>query len=181
MASDEGEPPFERLYRETCRRMLAKGIVVCGGDVALAQDAVQEAYVICWRRMNSGQRVENWKAWLAVVVVRECLRALRGAPGTYPLADLEVAAREPEFAEHLDLKDAYRRVCGAIVELSDRQRSAVALCCLADLGAREAGRIMGIEAPTVRVHLTRARQALRPLWEELRELGVLEDRWGGEA
>ncbi|MEV8318504.1 sigma-70 family RNA polymerase sigma factor [Streptomyces sp. NPDC059900] len=178
MPSDSIGGAFDQLYRASYRRMLAKGIVVCGGNSAVAQDAVQEAFIRCWRRMNDvhGPPVENWHAWLSTVVVRECLAALRHQPGTLPLEGRDFSSTTPELAAHLDLKDAYRRVCGAIAQLSGRQRAAVALCCMADLDAKQAGAVMGVEAPTVRVHLSRARKTLGPLWAEFDSLGLFDDQ-----
>ncbi|MFJ1878674.1 RNA polymerase sigma factor [Streptomyces chartreusis] len=87
MSSDHVGPAFDQLYRASYQRMLAKDIGVCGGNSAVAQDAVQEAFIRCWRRMNDadGPSVEDWHAWLSTVVVRECLAALRRLPSTLPL------------------------------------------------------------------------------------------------
>ncbi|MBM7057887.1 RNA polymerase sigma factor [Streptomyces durocortorensis] len=181
MASDNIGPAFDQLYRTLYRRMLAKGIVVCGGNSVVAQDAVQEAFIRCWRRMKDvhSPPVENWPAWLSTVVVRECLAALRHLPNTLPLEGCDFSSTTPDLAAHLDLKDAYRRVCAAIAQLSEQQRAAVALCCMADLDANRAGAIMGIEAATVRVHLSRARRTLGPLWGEFDSLGVFDDQREG--
>ena len=183
MSSDNIGPAFDELYRASYQRMLAKGIMVCGGNSVVAQDAVQEAFIRCWRRMNDvhGPPVENWHAWLSTVVVRECLAALRRLPSTLPLEGRDFSSTAPELAAHLDLKDAYRRVCGAIARLSEQQRAAVALCCLADLDAKQAGAAMGVEAATVRVHLSRARKTLGPLWAEFNSLGIFDDQWEGGA
>ncbi|MGW7276207.1 RNA polymerase sigma factor [Streptomyces sp. NPDC054864] len=183
MSSDSIGPAFDQLYRASYRRMLAKGIVVCGGNSAVAQDAVQEAFIRCWRRMQDvhSAPVEHWHAWLSTVVVRECLAAQRQLSATLPLEDRDFSSTTLDLAAHLDLKDAYRRVCGAIAQLSEQQRAAVALCCMADLDAKRAGALMGVEAPTVRVHLSRARKTLGPLWAEFNSLGLFDDQREGGA
>ncbi|MEV0415146.1 RNA polymerase sigma factor [Streptomyces sp. NPDC050448] len=186
MADDHGPLDFDTFFRHSYQRLLAKAFVACGGNYALAQDVVQEAFIVCWRRMTgpAGHHppVTRWYAWLATVVVREALAALRRTPAHHPLEGIDPYAPLPEPAAHLDLKDAYRRACAAIARLSEQQRAAVALCCLADLSGADAAVEMGISASTVRVHLTRARRTLGPLWEELESMGVFDDPGeGGQA
>ncbi|MFD9326198.1 RNA polymerase sigma factor [Streptomyces sp. NPDC060065] len=170
---------FDSLYRQWYRTLVAKAFLVTGGGLNAAEDAVQEAFIQCWRRMHDPGKphVRFWGGWLSTTVVREALR--RRVPDLpFDLGCHDSAVVEPDLAVEVQLKDVYGRVCAAMAGLQERPRQAMALRCIAGLSAAEVAEEMGITQSTVRVHLADARRALEPLRDELRQLGIVDEEGG---
>lgn len=174
------EDAFDALYRTWYRALVAKAFLATAGHLGAAEDAAQEAFVQCWRRMNDpyGPPVQHWGGWLSATVVREALR--RRSPNVpLDLGHHDSAANTPDLAIEVQLKDVYRRVCVEMARLEERPRQAMALRCIAGLSTAEVAEEMGITQSTVRVHLAKARRALEPLRVDLRQLGIVDDEEGG--
>ncbi|MFJ9250307.1 RNA polymerase sigma factor [Streptomyces sp. NPDC101776] len=171
---------FDTLYRTWYRALVAKAFLVTAGHLNAAEDAAQEAFVQCWRRMNDpyGPPVQHWGGWLSTTVVREALRR-RSQEVPFDLGRHDSAVTAPDLAVEVQLKEVYRRVCDEMARLKERPRQAMALRCIAGLSTAEVAEEMGITQSTVRVHLAEARRALEPLRIELRQLGMLNDEEGG--
>lgn len=181
---DDDAKSLEDLFREWYPRLVAQALVISGGRLALAQDAAQESFLLCWKRMQATHLapVTNWPAWLRTTVVHEVLRLVKVNMRTEAVGEEAYARTAVEFdwAALVDLKDAYRKVCEYVASLSDRQREVIARCSIAGepLGAVAAE--MGITEGTARAHLYRARQALRPIWVELAAMGVFGEGERGQ-
>src|SRR3982074_698888 len=80
------EADFDRLYRESYRRILATLTAVLGGDVAAAEDCTQDTFVKAykaWSRWRPEKPAEAWLHRIALNVVlsqrrRERLPEARG-------------------------------------------------------------------------------------------------------
>lgn len=175
------EEEFDAVYREWYPRLLARASMVCGARRALASDAVQEAFIQCWCRMNDpdGAPVRSWGAWLTTTVLRKAIELRERHSGTALLDGIERPGRGPDPAELMDVKEGFLRVCAAITDLPGSQREVMVLHCLADLPTVEIARRLGIEPSTVRKHRSEARRKLGPLAVELKQLGLLGG--GGEG
>ncbi|WP_405876747.1 RNA polymerase sigma factor [Streptomyces sp. NBC_00005] len=171
------EEEFDALFRQWYRPLLAQAIFVCGGRRTLADDAVQEAFLQCWRRWNAPhlEPVRAWPAWLRTTVVREVLRLQKEARAVgFDAERHDQAAAEVDLASWMDARGAYRTVLERIVSLSDKQREVMGRCAIAGQSLGDAAKEMCIQVATARVHLHRARQALEDVRRELQELGVID-------
>lgn len=170
------EADFDALYRTLYRTLLAKAFLASGSCFQVAEDAVQEAFIQCWRRMNDPAKpaVEHWGGWLSVTVVREALRR-RGTEILFDLGEHDSAPAAPDVAVEVHLKEVYRRACAEMARLNERPRRAMVLRFLAGLSPAEVAEEMGIAQATVRVHIAEARRALEPLRAELAQLGIVSD------
>ncbi|CAL9668763.1 hypothetical protein SUDANB15_07338 [Streptomyces sp. enrichment culture] len=173
------EDAFDTLYRRWYRALVAKTFLVTGGRLDLAEDAVQEAFVQCWRRMTdpAGEPVEHWYGWLSITAVREALRR-RSTETVFDADRHDHAIHAPDLAVEVQLKEVYRRACTEMARLKKRPRQAMALRCIAGLSTAEVAREMGITQSTVRVHLAEARRALEPLRVDLTQLGIVNEGEG---
>jgi RNA polymerase sigma-70 factor (ECF subfamily) len=121
-----------------------------------AEDVVQEALVVAWRRLPSLRRPGAFPAWVRRAVLRRCLRRARR---WLPLVSLDTA---PEPAA--DDGAAELRVSSVLSRLAPRQRAVMHLTVIEGCSDAEIGALMGIAAASVRSHRRRARQRLEVLW-----------------
>ena len=153
MARDAAE--FDEFYRATSRRALRYGYAVTG-DLAEAQDVVQEAYTRAWRDWRHVERHPSPEAWVRLVVTRLATDRHRRRAGW-----LRAAARTgpppettgPPGDDTVLLTTALRRLPGHL-------RQALALHYLFDLSIAEIARETGAAEGTVKSWLSRGRAAL---------------------
>ncbi|MFJ1610964.1 RNA polymerase sigma factor [Streptomyces sp. NPDC088253] len=177
MTSPSVEEAFDALFRQRYRPLLAQAMFTSGGRRTVADDAVQEAFLQCWRRWHAThlEPVLDWHAWLRTTVVREVLRLQKEAGSVGFDTDAhDLAGPEIDWASWMDARGAYRMVLERIVLLSDKQREVMGRCAIAGQPLGDAAKEMRIQVATARVHLHRARQALEDVREQLRELGVID-------
>jgi RNA polymerase sigma-70 factor (ECF subfamily) len=154
----EFEPFFEREYPR-----LARALYLVAGDPVEAEDLAQEAMVRVYERWEHVRNTDSPAGYLyrtALNLHRSRLRRLavrtRRAIGLRPEPPADPAV-EAEVRDEVDR---------ALAALPDGQREAVVLVEWVGLSAEEAGRVLGIEAVSVRVRLSRARATLRTAMEE---------------
>jgi RNA polymerase sigma-70 factor (ECF subfamily) len=133
--------------------------VVSGGDQQLADDAVQAAWSVAWRKLGSLRDTERLKPWLVSVAANEarqaCRRQRRRSVVEIEMDPPDGLARDPaERAGALDLERALRH-------LSPDERSLLALRYEAGLDSSEIGRLVGRPAATIRWRLARLLARLR--------------------
>jgi RNA polymerase sigma-70 factor (sigma-E family) len=128
------------------------------GDVARAEDAVQEGLAKLWPRWHR-LRDENPYGYARRVVVNEALTAGRRRWRRQEL----LTDRPPDRAashgdERVEDRDALR---AALSTLPPRQRAVVVLRFVEDLGEAEVAQILGCSVGTVKSHASRGLAALR--------------------
>lgn len=122
-----------------------------------AEDVVQDALVVAWRRLDDVRGAASLPAWLRQIVVRRALRRarwrLRWVP--LPLEDT-VATGGGDEQRHRQLD-----LMAAIARLSARQRAVLVLTEIEGLSDASAAETLGIAEATLRVHRFRAKAELR--------------------
>ena len=152
------ERDIERLYRESAPQLWRSIYGFAGGRRHLAEDAVAEAFARAIERRNE---IRDPLAWIYRTAFRIASRELQQERRSPPPSPDPVPGIDPA-----DVQD----VLSALWTLSPNQRAAVVLHDQEGFTAPEVGRLIGISAATVRVHLFRARRRLREV------LGGEEDR-----
>ncbi|MGE5225895.1 MAG: RNA polymerase sigma factor [Planctomycetaceae bacterium] len=146
------DPHFRALYEREFDAVVRAAYLLCG-DAHLAQDASQEAFARAlarWRRLQHHPSPGGWVTTTALNVVR---RSLRRRPAEVPAEGVAIAA---------DLDDRLA-VRAAVRSLPRRQQEAVVLHYLLDLPVAETAAAMGVDAGTVKTHLSRARGSIARL------------------
>jgi RNA polymerase sigma-70 factor (ECF subfamily) len=141
-------------YRALAQRMV--------GDLALAEDLVQEAFVKLWTHAD---RVDPGKAkfttWFHRIVVNRCLNEKRKRT-IEPLPEGFDQPDESETAEDALVAAGDNAVLMAAVHaLPDRQRTAITLSYLDGLSNMEAAEVMDLKLKAFESLLVRARGKLR--------------------
>jgi RNA polymerase sigma-70 factor (ECF subfamily) len=154
---------FARIVAAYHADLVRVAFVVSGGSQDLADDAVQGAWSIAWRRLGTLRDPDRLKAWLVSVAANEARRVVR-RQRSWRVIRAEVveidrpdegAAPDPgERAGALDLERA-------LTHLSPDERALLALRYEAGLDSSEIAAIQGRPAATVRWRLARLRDRLR--------------------
>jgi len=150
MTASSDPPDIEELYAAHAAG-LVRQLFAYTGDVATAQDVVQEAFARALARWERVGRYDDPVAWLRRVawnLATSRWRRLRGAAGNIP--DRAVAGPGPDRVA----------LVAALSRLPATHRRAVVLHYLGDLATAEIARQEGVAESTVRVWLHRGRIAL---------------------
>jgi RNA polymerase sigma factor (sigma-70 family) len=128
-------------------------------DGDLAQDAVQAAWPIAWRRLGGLREPERLRQWLMAIAANEARQLLRRqrrhAVTEIAAADVGSSCADPgSQAASIDLRAAMAR-------LSPDERALLSLRYVAGLDATEIGRTLGLSSSGVRSRLSRLIAHLR--------------------
>ncbi len=146
------------------------------GNMADADDAVQDAFVKLYAHMTSYRADLSFDAWFSRMIVTTCLDQLKarkrgvGRWSTALAADVAawVASAEPSADRRLQAQDAVRTLTAAAHRLPPKQRDVFLLTHSREMAPREISQTLGMNVATVRVHLFRAVRRLRAVLESHR-------------
>jgi RNA polymerase sigma-70 factor, ECF subfamily len=146
------QPLLEPAYR------LAVGMLQ---DRSLAEDAVQEAAVKAWRKLDQLREGSEVRPWFLGIVANECRNTRRGRWWQVLKSDTarsSAQAHEERVAQGLDLRNALKR-------LRPEQRLVVVLYFYLDLPLREIASITNASFAAVRGRLYRGLRELKSDFE----------------
>jgi len=132
--------------------------VICG-DQDMAQDAVQAAWPIAWRRLGSLRDPARLRPWLMAVAANEVRQAMR-RQGRHHVVEIEVADLGSSHGDPA-ARSALTDLAVALRRLSPEDRTLLALRHVAGFDATEIGRELGMSASGVRSRLARLLERLR--------------------
>jgi RNA polymerase sigma-70 factor (sigma-E family) len=142
---------FFQASWEPCLR----AVVAVTGSPQLAEDQVAEAFARAWGSWRKVRRHPAPRAWVVRTALNTGASWWRRRSRELPLADHDVTA-EGDIDAGLDTT-----LLTAIWRLPARQREVIALRIFLDLDTATIARQLGIEAGTVRMHVSRGVAALR--------------------
>jgi RNA polymerase sigma-70 factor (ECF subfamily) len=148
---------FDEFYRGSRQRLLGF-VYALTGNLAEAQDAVQEAYIKAWQRWSTVRGYDDPEAWVRVVASRVAVsrwRSLRSRARAY----LRHGADDSTPAPSTDTV----AVVAALRRLPEEQRIALALYYLLGMPVAEVARETAAPVGTVKARLSRGRAALAGL------------------
>jgi RNA polymerase sigma-70 factor (ECF subfamily) len=129
------------------------------GDRDLVDDALQDTFVEVWRRPDRFEGRGEVGAWLWGIAIRRLIDGLRKRKPTFSIRPRH--EMEPSAEEQVLLNVEYGDLGGALERLAPELRAVVQATVLDGLTTREAGRLLGIPAGTVKTRMMRARAQLR--------------------
>ena len=150
---------FEALYTRHAPWLLIRLSSRCA-DRSTVDEVLQDTFVEVWRGARRWSGRGEVGAWIWGIAVHRLLDRLRRRPplavalGTY---DERMASAEEEVL----LGVQYGDLGGALDRLSPELRAVVQATVLDGLTTREAARLLGIPAGTVKTRMMRARAVLR--------------------
>jgi RNA polymerase sigma-70 factor (ECF subfamily) len=146
-------------------------------DVAEADEAVQDAFIRAFTRLETYRDEHPFEVWFTRILVNACVDRQRARQRrmrrVVAMEDMPVepAASRSFSPERRATGRAWRDAVNAAVEhLPARQREVFVLCHLGDHTPRDVSMMTGMRESTVRVHLFRAVHKLRAALEAWRDL-----------
>ncbi len=155
---------FEQLYRRHRDRIYGLIWRLCGGDGALAEDMLQEAFVRAWQKLDSFRGESRFFTWLHRLSVNVALsdrrsrvrRARFESPMEEEAERTAIGARDVTAGKRADLEQA-------IAQLPERARAVLVLHDVEGYGHAEIGRMTGMAEGSSKAQLHRARKLVRQL------------------
>ena len=145
-AGVDGGTAFESELRGSARAMLQFAEFVLD-DISAAEDALQDAFVIAWRRRKTLKDEADFRAWLRRVVLRECLRWRRHPMfRVLALRDRVIAQADPEATTQRD-------AATDVLRLSPRARAVALLHFYEGLTVAQVAAELGMAASVVKTRL----------------------------
>jgi RNA polymerase sigma-70 factor (sigma-E family) len=146
------------------RLPLTRLAVLLLGDVASAEDAVQEVFAKLWSRADLLDKVASPPAYLRTAVVNRARSVQRRRKTEREYRAVFVPDVEPAEATAM-LPLEYREVAVAVRELPTRQREVLTLRYWADLSEADIAQTLGVTRGTVK---SAASRGMRTLTERLK-------------
>jgi RNA polymerase sigma-70 factor (ECF subfamily) len=154
------EEAFERHQSE-----LLGTLYYLVGNLEDARDALQEAFVKCWRHQDKVAEVQNLKAWIFRIALNtgRDLRETAWRRKRQHLPDDEALPAAPGLApdEQLEQDDRLARLRAALSELRAEEKEVFLLRQNGELTYEEIGDTLGIPSGTVKTRMRMALQRLR--------------------
>ncbi|MDJ0380600.1 SigE family RNA polymerase sigma factor [Streptomyces sp. G-G2] len=153
---------FEEFYAHSVKHLVGQ-VYLMTGDLHEAQDVVQEAFVRAWTRRARLSADAGPEAWIRTVAWRLAVSRWRRRGRA---AEAWRRHGAPEASSAGDPGPDTAALVGVLRTLPERQRRVAVLFYVCDLSVEQVAAETGISAGTVKTHLSRARAALRPYFEE---------------
>jgi len=162
LARNGDNAAFEKLYRRNRDRIYGLLWRICGGDAALAEDLLQEAFVRAWQKLGSFRGESRFGTWLhrlsANVALSDRRTRLRRVGREVPMDEVAqrtaVGERDVVADKRMDLEKA-------IARLPERARAVLILYDIEGYRHAEIAEITGMAVGSSKAQLHRARKLIR--------------------
>lgn len=116
---------FTRLYQIAAPKLFGIALRICQ-DRAVAEDALQEAFVEIWRKAQRFDPVRGSAlGWVSVIARNRAIDLVRRHGRGSDTADLDHAVMVPEAAQTVEHHEDYLSLLACLSELDERSRDAV--------------------------------------------------------
>jgi RNA polymerase sigma-70 factor (ECF subfamily) len=158
---------FEKLYRSHCDRIYGLCWRMCGGDRALAEDMVQEAFVRAWNKLHLFKGESKFGTWLHRLAVNVVLSDRR--------IRVKRLQREQEFSDDIERvkvgdRDVFaglrKDLEAAIAGLPERARSVLVLYDIEGYQHNEIAELTGMAVGSSKAQLHRARKMVQEILKD---------------
>jgi len=158
---------FEMLYRSHCNRIYALCWRMCGCDVALAEDMVQEAFVRAWNKLGLFRGDSKFGTWLHRLAVNVVLSDRRIRVKRLQREREMVDEVERTLVGDKDVSAGLRKdLEAAIASLPERARSVLILYDVEGYQHSEIAEMTGMAVGSSKAQLHRARKLVRKMLDD---------------
>lgn len=154
---------FDHLYAEQRERVLALAFHMTGNRT-LAEDVLQETFLLAWRHRGSFRSDALASTWIYRIAIRAAARARRRdrSRRTARIPD-GLAGDLASPSDAATGAEEWHRLYQAMELLSEEHRVVLAMLTLREMTAEQIGLVLGIPANTVYSRAASARRRLREL------------------
>ncbi len=132
------------------------------GDVHLAEDLAQQAFLAAWRSLPTLKEPARFGGWLRRIVQFECAHFFRDRPAaTLPLDDARRSTANDDPSRSAERREGFDRALAAINRLPQAEREVTILFYLHDHSQRQVAAFLNLPVTTVNNRLRSARALLR--------------------
>ena len=158
LAADGNEPAFARLV-DAHNADMARLAYVITCDAALAQDAVQAAWIGAWRKLPTLRNPARARSWLLSIAVNEARQIMRRRHRVV-VVPIDPNVRAPSRTDPA-IGIARLDLVRALAHLSPEDRALLAMRYVLGLDAAEVGDLTGRSASGTRARLSRLTAKVR--------------------
>ena len=167
MAQAGDRRAFEQLYRGHCDHIYGLCWRMCGGDSALAEDMVQEAFVRAWNKLSLFKGDSKFGTWLHRLAINVVLSDRR--------IRVKRLRREQEFSEDIERVQVGERdvfvglrkdLEAAIAGLPERARTVLILYDIEGYQHDEIAELTGMAVGSSKAQLHRARKLVQEVLKD---------------
>jgi RNA polymerase sigma factor (sigma-70 family) len=174
MAAKAGEQQaWNVLHRQYYPALYAHALQLCDTQAA-AKDAVQDAFMTAFLKMEQLKEPAAFGGWIKKILVHTCLRLKQKRQHNLTHRELlnEDIWWEDEVSRKLDHITRNNRLHTTLSELPESLRSAVMLRYFSEFGAYEdIAKILSIPIGTVRSRMNQAKLKMEALWQHNGDAG----------
>ena len=159
---------FEKLYRSHCDRIYGLCWRICGGDGALAEDMVQEAFIRAWNKLDLFKGDSKFGTWLHRLAINVVLSDRR--------IRVKRLRREQEFSEEIErvqvgdrdvFAGLHKDLEAAIAGLPERARTVLILYDIEGYQHDEIAEMTGMAVGSSKAQLHRARKLVQAVLKDV--------------
>lgn len=148
---------YERLYASACSFLQ---------DERLAQDALQETYIVVYQSIHTLREPKYFMAWLRSISQRICYDMRQKTRRQPSGMNEELLAVLPDDAQSPERSNQQQDLRDMVDRLPEKERQAVLLRYYAGLELKDVALAMGCSVSTVTRYLQRSHEKLRDAYGE---------------
>lgn len=153
---------FGELIRRNQREVIGLVYRMCG-DMELAEDAAQEAFLRAWQHLPGYRPEAPFRNWLYRIAANFALGILRRGQEATEIDELPLPAPEDEPEDAVETAERQEYVRRAVLALPAASRAVLVLREYEGLSYKEISEVLNIPIGTVMSRLNYARSKLREL------------------
>ena len=133
------------------------------GDIQLAEDAAQEAFINAYLDLPSLRDPAAFPGWFRQIIFKQVDRLKRSKRNSHVSLNYvpDIASPYPSPAEVIEIYEAQHEVFATIETLPEAQRQVVTLFYISEYSQKEISTFLSIPISTVKMRLYHARQHLK--------------------
>lgn len=138
-------------------------------DYQLAEEVVQDAWIMIFNGLSSYTEEGNFKAWIKTIAIRRAWKAINKIRPLIEMPSEEIHESNASENQVLD-KMTCDEVLDLLQSLPTGPRTVFKMAIIDQLNHSEIAKILEITESTSRVHLTNARKMLKEKFEKLNKI-----------